>query len=179
MEILKNNSLKEKINDITLSGGQSLDSIISTILLAAHPVGSLYWSSDNTDPGTLFGGTWTSITDVYVVAAGNSFVVGNNYGALTHKHSTGNHTLTAAESGLPSHYHTGWHWGVPGGSSFGVNNSGTGTWRVEYTSAASEANFYTGYTGGNAASSAHSHGDTGDASSLPPSIARYCWERTA
>lgn len=73
--------------------------------------------------------------------------------------ATGNHTLTAAESGLPSHYHTGWHWGTPGGSSFGVNNSGTGTWRVGYTSAASEANFYTGYTGGDAASSAHNHGN--------------------
>lgn len=28
-----------------------------------YPVGSLYWSSNSTNPATLFGGTWTQIAD--------------------------------------------------------------------------------------------------------------------
>lgn len=35
--------------------------LLKTALLAAHPVGSFYWSEKNTDPGTLFGGTWKQI----------------------------------------------------------------------------------------------------------------------
>lgn len=205
MEIIKNNALKENILDIKIDSSTNLSTLVSTILLATHPVGSLYWSSDSTDPGTLFGGTWTPITDTYIVAAGSSFVVGNSYGALTHNHniehthgvpgvshyhSTNNHTLTAAESGLPSHNHEiqreqsskasggNWDWGGPGGYDSGIHS-------------------YTTSTGGWSASSGHNHGNTGattpgstttnsqsvstsgDASSLPPSEARYCWERTA
>lgn len=37
----------------------------------AHPIGSYYWSSNNTNPSTLFGGTWTQIKDRFVLAAGD------------------------------------------------------------------------------------------------------------
>lgn len=177
MEIIKNNALKENILDIKIDSSTNLSTLISTILLATHPVGSLYWSSDSTDPGTLFGGTWTQITDTYIVAAGSSFTVGNNYGSLTHVHSTGNHTLTAAESGIPAHGHD-----------FNINiTHGDGqVVTSEYINAGlaygSCRRRYADRTYNNtaaSASSAHNHGDTGSASSLPPSIARYCWERTA
>ena len=176
MEIIKNNALKENILDIKIDSSTNLSTLVSTILLATHPVGSLYWSSDSTDPGTLFGGTWTQITDTYIVAAGSSFTVGNNYGALTHKHTTGNHTLTADESGLPSHQHNyvlgTWDDGNWTGYRDAQNppSDGPGSYTPGNKVAAA---------GGTAAVSAHNHGDTGDASSLPPSIARYCWERTA
>ena len=35
-----------------------------SILDFCHPIGSVYTSTDPTDPGDLFGGTWESIIDV-------------------------------------------------------------------------------------------------------------------
>ena len=65
--------------------------------LDAHPVGSLYWSSNPTDPSTLFGGTWTRIKDRFVLAAGDTYGNGATGGAVTVK-------LT--ESNLPAHTHS-------------------------------------------------------------------------
>lgn len=41
-----------------------------------YPVGSIYWSSNNTNPATLFGGTWQQIKDRFVLAAGDSILMG-------------------------------------------------------------------------------------------------------
>lgn len=65
--------------------------------LAAHPIGSLYWSSDSTDPGTLFGGTWSRIKDTFIWAAGDSDTVNATGGAKT---------VTLEVANLPSHNHT-------------------------------------------------------------------------
>ena len=46
----------------------------------------------------------------------------------------------------------------------------------EGTSADWSQTVYTGYTGGGGS---HSHGDTGNASSLPPYLSVYAWKRTA
>lgn len=55
--------------------------MLATLLLAAHPVGSYYWSSEATDPGELFGGTWERIKDKFVLAAGDSYAAGATGGA--------------------------------------------------------------------------------------------------
>ena len=62
-----------------------------------YPVGALYWSSNPTDPGTLFGGTWTQIKDKFILAAGDTYQVGSTGGEANvildinqipqHKHS--------------------------------------------------------------------------------------------
>ena len=67
------------------------------LLNFVYPVGSLYWSSNNTDPGTLFGGTWQQIKDMFVLAAGDSYSVNSTGGEKTH-------TLTIDE--IPSHDHS-------------------------------------------------------------------------
>lgn len=64
---------------------------------AARPVGSLYLSTDSTSPASLFGGTWTQITDRFLLAAGGSYGVGS-YGGEAY------HTLTVNE--MPSHAHS-------------------------------------------------------------------------
>ena len=71
--------------------------------LAAHPVGSLYWSGDSTDPGQLFGGTWTPVKDCFVWAKGDNDTpnaIGQNAIA------GGAKTVTLTESNLPSHRHS-------------------------------------------------------------------------
>ena len=62
-----------------------------------YPVGSIYWSSKNTNPGTLFGGTWTQIKDKFILAAGDYYSNGATGGAAT---------VTLTVSNMPSHKHS-------------------------------------------------------------------------
>ena len=75
-----------------------LNKIKAEAVLAAHPVGSLYWTSKNENPAVTFGGgTWKQITDKFVLAAGSTYKAAATGGAPTV-------TLTVAN--LPSHSHT-------------------------------------------------------------------------
>ena len=63
-----------------------------------YPVGSIYMSVNAVDPSTLFGGTWEQIKDVFLLASGDDYSIGATGGEASV-------TLTAAQSGLPSHNH--------------------------------------------------------------------------
>ena len=67
------------------------------LLNLVYPVGSIYWSSNNTNPGTLFGGTWTQIKDRFILAAGDYYSNGATGGAAT---------VTLSVSNMPSHSHS-------------------------------------------------------------------------
>ena len=67
------------------------------LLNIVYPVGSIYWSSNNTNPGTLFGGTWTQIKDRFILAAGDYYSNGATGGAAT---------VTLTVSNMPSHSHS-------------------------------------------------------------------------
>ena len=67
------------------------------LLNLVYPVGSIYWSSKNTNPGTLFGGTWTQIKDRFILAAGDSYSNGATGGASS---------VTLTVSNMPSHSHS-------------------------------------------------------------------------
>ena len=75
-----------------------LNKIKAEAVLAAHPVGSLYWTSKNENPAVTFGGgTWKQITDKFVLAAGSTYKAEATGGAATV-------ALTVAN--LPSHNHS-------------------------------------------------------------------------
>ena len=106
-------SIEAELNNVVTAGGETPNvnnnsQVINAInylinkakteaILEAHPVGSLYWSSQNTNPGSLFGGTWTQIKDKFILAAGDTYSNGATGGAATF-------TLTTAN--LPSHTHS-------------------------------------------------------------------------
>ena len=81
-----------------------------------YPVGSIYWSSKNTNPGTLFGGTWTQIKDRFILAAGVSYSNGATGGAAT---------VTLTVSNMPSHSHSFTPSGTVGSHSHSFTPSGT------------------------------------------------------
>lgn len=153
----------------------SVDSegLLKQFLLAAYPIGSLYWSSNSTSPATLFGGTWARITGRFVWALADGTASGSTGGSSTinlqHLHSTGNHALTIDE--MPSHNHSGQYlMGGTGATKANLRYDGDG-----YIISAMPQK------GG---SNAHNHGNTGNALStaqsiMPPYVAKYCWERTA
>jgi len=139
------------------SGGISLDQV--------YPVGSIYMSVNNTDPGTLFGGTWTQIQDTFLLSAGSTYTAGNTGGAATHYHTTGDCTLT--EQQIPSHRHL-----IAGNA----NTSVSGGYVAFHYVSSSTTNGASAYTGGG---KAHNHGNTQTVSNMPPYLVVYMWQRTA
>ena len=149
-----------------------------------YPVGSIYMSVNSTNPGTLMAGTtWQRITGRFLLAAtdggssGASQAPGNTGGAATV-------TLTAAQSGLPSHTH-----GIGSGQAFirynqtatgqgvqerSVASGASGNYKAPVVNSSSVDFSYVSTTsseGGDNASSAHNN--------MPPYLAVYVWKRTA
>lgn len=82
--------------DIGDEGAQ--EALLKRFLLAAHPVGSYYWSEESTSPETLFGGEWEAVEGRFVWAKSSSESAGDTGGAKT---------VALTESQMPSHSHTG------------------------------------------------------------------------
>lgn len=64
--------------------------------LCYFPIGYIYLSTSNVNPGQFFGGTWEPIKDRFLLLAGDTYTGGQTGGEATHK-------LTIDE--MPSHYH--------------------------------------------------------------------------
>lgn len=63
-----------------------------------YPVGSIYMSTNNTNPALLFGGTWQQLEDRFLLGAGTNYTAGDTGGAASH-------TLTV--NNLPAHQTSG------------------------------------------------------------------------
>ena len=100
MAVLKfkgSNGIIQTIKQIIINSDIDEERIKAEILLAAHPIGSLYWSKDSTDPSLLFGGIWVRVKDKFILAAGDSYSVGA---------TGGRSSVSLTTSELPSHNHT-------------------------------------------------------------------------
>ena len=90
--------------------------------LAAWPVGSIYLAYNHTNPGTLFGGTWTRIQNTFLWAVDANGDVGV---------TGGEKTVTLTEAQMPKHNHGGTYtnagtarthaWLASGGSAMGYD----------------------------------------------------------
>lgn len=120
-----------------------------------YPAGSIYMSVNNTDPSTLFGGTWVQLKDRFLLGAGSAYINGETGGEATHK-------LTISE--IPSHSHdltaTGFYDNAPGD---GINK-----FTFQYFGDYRAAGIPTVSKGGDAA---HNN--------MPPYLAVYMRKRTA
>ena len=177
---------------------------VSASPLSFYPVGSIYMSVNNTNPGTLFGGTWEQIQDRFLLAAGNTYTGGSTGGSasvnLSHSHvvnahhhslpaNTGNHTLTVDE--MPSHFHDVNTCYYQIGQNTSNAKIASTTYNSYWNNNPNDGQRSIQNTGG---SQAHSHpigGNTGDdtpgtnsqlssnQSILPPYLTVYVWKRTA
>lgn len=122
-------------------------------VLDVYPIGAIYMSVNNTNPATLFGGTWEQLKDTFLLAAGDSYAAGTTGGEATH-------TLTINE--MPSHNHKV---GVGG-------NTYSGGYPLQQTSGdydkTENGNFLINYEGGD-----QPHNN------MPPYLTVYMWKRTA
>lgn len=157
--------------------GDEIETINSTktTLDAVYPVGAIYISTSSTSPASMFGGTWARIKDKFLLSAGDTYAAASTGGSNKHYHTTGGHTLTTSE--IPSHTHK-----INGNTAMYLSSSSTGLYKSSSVTPGTWAqninsgNNYDGSTGGGGS---HSHGNTGETTTLPPYLAVYVWERTA
>lgn len=147
---------KETANTVFMAG----------LLNALHPVGSLYWSRNATDPSQLFGGKWTRIKDKFILAAGDDYEAGTEGGEAEHK-------LDIKE--IPSV-----SFNIPHVAGFNQEDATGYTGHNIEHSYIPNPNNYEGAA--HALDSAVWHhlvfGGNQPHNNMPPYIAFYCWERT-
>lgn len=87
-----------KVLDSLSDVSGSVDEIVNGLLDRVYPVGSIYMSVSNANPGTLFGGTWQQIQGKFLLGASTGHTAGSTGGA---------ETVTLSVAQLPAHTHTG------------------------------------------------------------------------
>ena len=175
----------EKASDFTPYGKDAgINELLQNVFDIVYPVGSVYTSVNNVNPGTMFGGTWVAFAPgrslVGVDPSQTEFNVVNKTGgaksvSYTPVGTVGSHVLTVNE--LPDHVH--WDRAKPKNTVYG---SGSSSSLMMESSGAGE--YYTGgvrVTSGTVGNG-HTHPFTGTASNvnvLSPYITVYFWRRTA
>lgn len=91
MSVMKVKNEQGEFEDVPALQGD-----VTQFLSLAYPVGAIYLSVNDINPGTLFGGTWERIEDTFLLACGSVYAIGSTGGETTH-------TLTIEE--MPSHSH--------------------------------------------------------------------------
>lgn len=154
------------------------DDILDTI----YPIGSIYMSVNNTNPATIFGGTWEQIKDRFLLACGNTYSNGLYGGEASH-------TLTVGE--MPSHTHTqNSHTHTQNSHDHGVGITTaavSATWKSDYNAFPIYRSGYSGQrrsdgtTASNNATTATNQNTGGGSAhnNMPPYFAVYMWKRTA
>lgn len=133
---------------------------IAEAKLAAWPIGSIYMSVSNTSPATLFGGTWASISERFLLGASSSYPAGGTGGEFAHK-------LTQSE--LPNYSLS-----VTNGSN--VIRSKTGSSADAYVQTQSSG---WGIPNWESKTVTVASGGSGEAhNNMPPYLAVYMWKRT-
>lgn len=151
-----------------------------------YPVGSIYLSVSNTDPSTLFGGTWESVSGYYLYAGVGGNTSGSNTSGVPSTDITGSTALTVAQ--MPSHTHT---------QNPHRHSQHPNTWMNDTahydTRPAGSSGFYSGaglatyYTGNTTATNQNTGGGQGHTHTLnahtheinPLRFEVYAWKRTA
>ena len=182
----------EAYDKASQGGGFDLDKV--------YPVGAIYMSMGETDPGTLFGGTWSKIEGRFLYAVeGESVPTGTTGGKASVSLTTSNmpshsHSVSLSTSSSGNHNHE-----PQNGNSFVTCDSpsdsftrngfqlysGSTNQRIAIVAPDSGIQSSGWYT---ASDGSHSHSVTGNTNSsgngtafdiMPPYMAVNCWQRTA
>ncbi len=137
------------------------------------PVGSIYLSVNNTNPGTIFGGTWEQIKDRFLLSCGNTYPAGSTGGSISHNHGfrIGYYPYYGSLIGEDTRGIMAYDYGTStwkyGESDAGLPGSGTGNSSIVDKSVSKSSAKYSTYA------------TTTSTNHLPPYIAIYVWKRVS
>lgn len=138
-----------------------------------YPVGSIYMSTNNTNPSTLFGGTWERLEDKFLLGAGQTYTAGDTGGEATH-------TLTDAElpatSGSFRTRRMSWGTGASSSAANVWGPSGKMSITSTGTSGTDSVAYYSGVTRGYETVGFSFGSDTAH-NNMPPYLVVYMWKR--
>jgi microcystin-dependent protein len=155
-----------------------------TTISNIYPIGSVFLSVNNTNPGTLFPGTtWIAFEGRAIVGVGtngeSTWTAGQTRGSETHQlslsetpsHTHSRGTLTTSDSGAHTHLYYSANAAAGGGSkNEAVGQSGSDNTHAT-SSNGSHTHAISGNTGAAGGNAAHNN--------VQPSLAVYMWQRTA
>ena len=139
-----------------------------------YPVGSIYISTRDKNPGDLFGiGVWERIQDKFLLAAGSLHQAGTMGGSETHKHTIAAHSHGISKLFAKIHNTAG---------KFRIQRKQTSNYSTDVyvASNAGYAEVKTDNTYGTEIGGTIDNSDTlttNDGSSMPPFLAVYVWKR--
>ena len=149
--LTKKNATTNKVEKFKVAGNSGY----------SYPVGSIYMSTNNTSPASMFGGTWEQVKDRFILGAGDTYSAGATGGEATH-------TLTVNE--MPSHTHNL----RTVTDSSPVTRWATSTSGDNYVGVVASNNTYN--YGGNLIYNEDTGGSQAH-NNMPPYLAVYCWKR--
>ncbi len=150
------NNFKTEINKKIAEITDTLQNKIKAeILNMSHPIGSFYWSQENKDPSTIFGGKWEPIKGKFLFAVDDKHAVGS---------SGGQELVTLTVEELPNH-----GFGLPKpvcafGNVVDIQTQGGGETKKVYENVGNITE--TNKIGGGK-----------PINNMPPYIAAFCWKR--
>lgn len=144
-----------------------------------YPVGAVFISTVNADPGTYLGGTWEPIKDRFLLSAGDTYAAGSSGGSADAVVVEHNHTQAAHSHGTGNTTYT----------KFPVAKSDASIYNDNADLLSGSANSYpyanekSAWSSRTATSSVtpkiNNSGEDGTGKNMPPYLAVYMWRRTA
>ena len=138
---------------------QAIAREFARLLSLIHPVGSVYISTNSTEPSLLFGGQWERLQDRFLLAASSTYAAGSVGGEAKH-------TLSEWEMPVHSHKITDENWAS--GSVMGM------AWD-QFVSESSSVRSYGINTSGSLKTTEAGSGEPHN--NMPPYLAVYMWKR--
>ena len=148
-ELKKTNTQLDSTTTIANTANTTVNGLNNNFLNKTYPVGSVYVSNKNVNPGTIFGGTRVAFGSGRTLVGVSSS--DTNYNTVEKTGGSNSQNITLTTSNLPSHTHT-------------VTAKGT----VSST-----------FTGSSATTSSVGKSTAFSVSHIQPYITVYMWKRTA
>lgn len=170
MEDSSKTSSEISAHDTKLNNANKGTPLDKYILNKVYPIGSIYISVNNVNPGNLFGGTWTPFGEGRtLIGAGTGTDVNSTSQTFTANDTGGEYTHKLTISEMPSHEHNLGAWAI--------------AWKMQgHNDTYINSEMFGGSWNGRnrpyvSSNRAHSTGDNGSHNIVQPYIVTYMWRR--
>ena len=167
------------VNSINITDANNNTLSFEAIMNRLYPVGTIYETTEATNPGELFTGTWEKIEGKFLIGANSTYVLGTTGGTashthtMAHTHSRGN--LTAAINMDSNYIRSVWSTSTSGTNAVtswknNARKTVSGT-NADNAVNQTEGTPVYGHTGDSTIN------NTSDGSSMPPYLPVNMWKR--